>query len=58
MFWIVEGAVTTGANSHIEGTILGGAAITFGANTTITGRAGSNAGAITLGDTTTIAVPT
>lgn len=58
VFWIAEGAVTTGANSHMEGTIFGGAAITFGANTTINGRAGSNAGAITLGDTTTITVPT
>jgi hypothetical protein len=26
VFWIVEGAVSTGAGTHMEGTILGGAA--------------------------------
>ena len=55
IFWIVEGAVSMGANTHMEGTILGGAAIAFGAGTTANGRllAGSTAGAIAL-DTTTI----
>ena len=50
VFWIVEGAVSLGANTHMEGTILGGAAITFGADTTIGGRAltGSAAGTIAL----------
>ena len=47
IFWIVEGAVSMGASTHMEGTILGGAAIAFGAGTTTNGRllAGSAAGA-------------
>jgi hypothetical protein len=58
IFWIVEGAVSMGASTHTEGTILGAAAIAFGANTTIHGRmmAGSAAGTIGI-DTTTISVP-
>ncbi|HRQ66536.1 MAG TPA: ice-binding family protein, partial [Xanthomonadaceae bacterium] len=58
VFWIVEGAVAMGASTHTEGTILGAAAIAFGANTTINGRlmAGSAAGTIGM-DTTTISVP-
>jgi hypothetical protein len=58
VFWIVEGAVAMGAGTHTEGTILGAAAIAFGANTTINGRlmAGSAAGTIAM-DTTTISVP-
>ena len=53
VFWIVEGAVSLGAGTHMEGTILGGAAITFGADTTINGRAmaGTAAGTITLATT-------
>lgn len=35
IFWIVEGAVSLGAGTHMEGTILGGAEITFGADTTL-----------------------
>ena len=31
IFWIVEGAVSMGASTHTEGTILGAAAIAFGA---------------------------
>ncbi len=58
VFWIVEGAISMGASTHTEGTILGAAAIAFGANTTIDGRlmAGSAAGTIAI-DTTTISVP-
>ncbi len=58
VFWIVEGAVSMGADTRMEGTILGGADITFGANTTIGGRAltGSAAGTIAL-SSTTISVP-
>lgn len=58
VFWVVEGAVAMGASTHTEGTILGAAAIAFGANTTISGRlmAGSAAGTIAM-DTTTISVP-
>ena len=50
IFWIIEGAVSMGASTHMEGTILGGAGITFGASTTITGRAmaGTTAGTIAL----------
>ena len=53
VFWIVEGAVSLGAGTHMEGTILGGADITFGADTTISGRAltGTPAGTITLATT-------
>jgi hypothetical protein len=48
-----------GANTHMEGTILGGAAISLGAGTTTNGRllVGSAAGAIAL-DTTTISLVT
>jgi len=58
IFWIVEGAVSMGASTHTEGTILGAAAIAFGASTTLSGRlmAGSAAGTIGI-DTTTISVP-
>ena len=58
VYWIVEGAVSMGASTHTEGTILGAAAVAFGANTTINGRlmAGSAAGTIGI-DTTTISVP-
>jgi len=58
VFWIVEGGVTVGASTHLEGTILGGTDITFGTTTTINGRvmAGSTAGTITLA-TTTISEP-
>ncbi|MDA3875056.1 MAG: ice-binding family protein, partial [Kiritimatiellae bacterium] len=50
IFWIVEGAVSMGAGTHMEGTILGGATVTFGATTTINGRAlaGSAAGTVEL----------
>lgn len=59
IFWIVDGAVSMGASTHMEGTILGGSTITFGAGTTMSGRllAGSAAGAIAL-DTTTISAVT
>ena len=47
-----------GANTHMEGTLIGGAAITFGAATTINGRAlaGSAAGTVALATTTISAV--
>ena len=59
IFWIVEGAVSMGAGSHMEGTILGGAGIAFGANTTMNGRAmaGSAAGTIALATTSITVVP-
>ena len=53
VFWIVEGAVSLGANTHMEGNILGGAAVTFGAGTTFSGRAlaGKAAGTLALATT-------
>ena len=59
VFWIVEGAVSIGAGSHMEGTILGGAAITFGADATINGRAlaGSAAGTVAMATTAISSVP-
>ena len=58
VFWVVEGAVSMGANTHMEGTLIGAATITFAAPTTIHGRAlaGSAAGTVTLA-TTTVSVP-
>ena len=60
VFWIVEGAVSLGASTHMEGNILGGAGITFGADTTINGRAlaGSAAGTITLATAVSAAMGT
>ena len=59
IFWVVEGSVTAGAGTHMEGTLLCGSAITFGATTTINGRAfaGSAAGTVAL-SATTITLPT
>jgi len=50
IYWIVEGAVSMGASSHMEGTILGNAAIAFGASSTLNGRlmAGTDAGTIAI----------
>lgn len=50
VFWIVEGAVSLGAGSNMKGNILGGAGITFGATTSISGRAlaGTGAGTVAL----------
>lgn len=58
VFWIVEGAVSLGAGTHMKGNILGGAAITFGATTNLSGRAlaGSAAGTVALA--TTVSAPT
>jgi hypothetical protein len=59
IFWVVEGAVSLGASTNMEGTILCDAAISFGATTTINGRvfAGSAAGTVGI-STTTITLPT
>ena len=58
IFWVVEGAVSMGADTHMAGTILGGADITFGADTSINGRALSGLAAGTIGlAATTISVP-
>lgn len=47
IFWQVGGAVTLGAASHFVGTILGNAAITLGAGSSVDGRALTAGGAIT-----------
>ncbi len=52
IFWQVGGAVTLGADSHFVGTILGNAAITLGAGTSVDGRALTAGGAITASDNT------
>ena len=57
IFWIVEGAVSAGAGTHMEGTILGGAGIAFGAATTINGRLLAGTAAGTMAMATTISVP-
>ena len=59
VFWAVEGAVSVGAGSHMEGTILGGATITFGAGATMSGRAlaGTAAGTVALATTAISVVP-
>lgn len=48
VFWQVTGAVSLGASVHFVGTILGDAAITFGAGTSLIGRALTLSGAISL----------
>lgn len=57
VFWVVEGAITTGASSHIEGTLFARDAFTSGASTTINGRLYSVFAAITLGAITTVTAP-
>jgi hypothetical protein len=59
VFWQVNGAVTTGAPSSFDGTILANGAITVGAGASVNGRALAN-GTITLADnavTTSFAAP-
>ncbi|MFT7301368.1 MAG: hypothetical protein ACI8UZ_000200 [Akkermansiaceae bacterium] len=57
VFWIVGGAVSMGAGIHMEGNILGNAAITFGASTTINGRVMASSTTGTIAMATTISVP-
>lgn len=50
VFWLSEGAMSTGANTKIKGTLIANnAAIALGANTKITGSLFSTIGAITMG---------
>jgi len=58
VFWIVEGAVSLGAGTNMKGNILGGAAITFGATTTISGRAMAGTAAGTIALSTTVSAVT
>jgi cell division septation protein DedD len=53
VFWQVNGAVTTGADSSFTGTLLVNGAITLGARSGLTGRALS-AGTVTLADNTVV----
>ncbi len=48
VIWQASGAVTLGAASSFEGTVLGAMAITVGAGTSLTGRVLSLHGAVTL----------
>jgi TATA-box binding protein (TBP) (component of TFIID and TFIIIB) len=58
VYWIVEGAVSLGAGTHMRGNILGGAAITFGATSNISGRAMAGTAAGTLALATTVSAVT
>jgi hypothetical protein len=57
VFWVVEGAVSMGAGTHMEGTILGGAAVALGAGTTLSGRAMAGTAAGTIALATIISAP-
>jgi hypothetical protein len=60
VYWIAQGALSVGANSVIEGTLLAyPGAITLGVNSSIKGRLLSSSGAITVaaGATATMPVP-
>jgi type II secretory pathway pseudopilin PulG len=52
IFWVVEGAVTLGANSVFVGNIISRGAITVGATSTVEGRALTTNGAVTLDGST------
>lgn len=54
VFWQVLGAAGTGASSSFSGTIMALGAITVGAGATVTGRALSHAGLVTLSTNTFI----
>ena len=51
IYWVVTGAVITGAQTHIEGNLMIVGAVTFGANTTVTGRVLS-IGAVNIANST------
>ncbi|MFT7435100.1 MAG: hypothetical protein ACI8UX_000891, partial [Psychromonas sp.] len=60
VYWVAQGALSVGANSVIEGTLLAyPGAITLGVNSSIKGRLISSSGAITVGvgGTATMPVP-
>jgi outer membrane protein OmpA-like peptidoglycan-associated protein len=48
IFWVLKTAVTLGASSRFDGTVLSGAAITVGASVQFFGRALSTTAAVTL----------
>jgi uncharacterized repeat protein (TIGR01451 family) len=56
-FWQVAGAVTLGANSSFTGDLLANAAITAGASATVSGRALSRSGTVTLSANAVSACP-
>ncbi len=49
VYWVTNGAVTLGANSHFEGTVLARGAITIGDSTVLIGRAFAT-GTVTMAD--------
>jgi len=59
VWWVSEGAASTGAQTAMIGSMLTNqAAVSTGANTNINGRLLAINGAVTLGDTTTMTQPT
>jgi len=59
VWWVAEGAISTGAGSIIRGSLLtNNAAASTGASTQVQGRMLAINGAITLGDTSIFTVPT
>ncbi|WP_318639991.1 ice-binding family protein [Flavobacterium ardleyense] len=57
VFWIVEGAVSIGASTKVEGTFISNAALALGANCSLNGRILILAGAITTLDGMTLKIP-
>jgi ice-binding like protein len=57
VFWVVNAAAGTGANSSLSGTILAHGAITLGASTTLVGHALSRDAVTLAGDTLTGVTP-
>lgn len=55
VFWVIDGAITTGAQSSLSGTLLATATITLGAGTHLIGRALTLGGVVM--DSTTITSP-
>ena len=56
VYWVVQGAAGTGANSFLSGTILARGAITLGASTVLTGRALSRDGVTLAGNSITVPI--
>jgi hypothetical protein len=59
IFWVAEGAMSTGAPSIMKGTLVShNGAVALGANTDLEGRMFSTTGAITMGADSTLIAPT
>ncbi len=58
IFWVAEGAISTGAGTTLQGTLVAHAlAVSLGANTNLVGRMFTTAGAITMGAASYLAAP-